>query len=138
MSQYLSALWSTHYAAIQHILRYLKGILFYDLFYFAQSPLIFRAFSNVDWVRDLIDRRSTTGYCFLLGSSLISWRNKKQTHVARSSIETKYCAFIDTKSELIWLRWLLKHLGVFTSSTTPLYYDNQSVIHITHNDVFHE
>ena len=25
-----------------------------------------------------------------------------------------------------------------TSSATPLYYDNQSAIHIAHNDVFHE
>ena len=41
-------------------------------------------------------------------------------------------------TELIWLRWLLKDLGVFTFSATSLYCDNQSVIHITHNDVFHE
>ena len=47
-------------------------------------------------------------------------------------------AFVDTTSELLWLRWLLKDLGVSTSSVTPLYCDNQNVIHITHNDVFHE
>ena len=58
--------------------------------------------------------------------------------MARSSTEVEYCAFADTTSELLWLRWLLKDLGVSTSSTTPLYCDNQSVIHITHNDVFHE
>ena len=29
-------------------------------------------------------------------------------------------------------------LGVSTSSATPFYYDNQNVIHIAHNDVFHE
>ena len=87
---------------------------------------------HADWVGDPTDRRSTTGYC------LISWRSKKQTHVARSNTEAKYRALADTTFELLWLRWLLKDLGVFTSSTTPLYYDNQSVIHITHNDVFHE
>ena len=29
-------------------------------------------------------------------------------------------------------------LGVSTSSAPPLYFDNQSAIHIAHNDVFHE
>ena len=97
-----------------------------------------RAFSDADWAGNPTDRRSTTGYCFLLGSSLISWRSKKQTFVARSSTEAEYRALADTTFELLWLRWLLKDLGVSTSSATPLYCDNQSAIHIAHNDVFHE
>ena len=124
VSQYLSAPRSTHYVAVLRILRYLKGTLFHGLFYLAQFSLVLRAFSDVDWVGDSIDRRSTTGYCFLLGSSLISWRSKKQTHMACSSIEAEYHALIDTTSELLWLRWLLKDLGVSTSSATPLYCDN--------------
>ena len=35
VSQYLSALLSTHYAAVLHILRYLKGTLFHGLLYSA-------------------------------------------------------------------------------------------------------
>ena len=128
----------THYAAVLRILRYLKGTLFHGLFYFVQSPLILRAFSDADWAGDPTDRRSTIGYCFLLGSSLISWRTKKQTHVARSSTEAEYRALADTTSELLWLRWLLKDLGVSTSSATLLYCDNQNAIHIAHNDVFNE
>ena len=58
--------------------------------------------------------------------------------MAHSSTEVEYRALTDTTSELLWLQWLLKDLGVFTSSATPLYCDNQSVIRITHNDVFHE
>ena len=72
VSQYLSAPRSTHYTAVLRILRYLKGILFHGIFYSAQSPLILRAFSDADWAGDPTDCRSTTGYCFLLGSSLIS------------------------------------------------------------------
>ena len=58
--------------------------------------------------------------------------------MARSSTEAKYRALTDTTSELLWLQWLLKDIGVSTSSATSLYCDNQSAIHITHNDVFHE
>ena len=120
------------------ILRYLKNTLFHGLFFSAQSPLVLSVFSDVDWARDPTDHRSTTGYCFLLNSSLISWQSKKQTPVARFSTKAKYRALVDTTSELIWLRWLLKDLGVSTSSATPLYYDNQSTIHIAHSDFFHE
>ena len=58
--------------------------------------------------------------------------------MARCSTEVEYHAFVDITSELLWLRWLLKDLSVSTSSATPLYCDNQSAIHIAHNDVFHE
>ena len=138
MRQYLPSPRSTHYAAILHILQYLKGTLFHGLFYSTQFPLILRAFFDANWAEDPTDRRSTTGYCFLLGSSLISWWSKKQTHVVCSSTEAEYRAFANTTSELFWLRWLFKDLGVSTFFATPLYCDNQSSIHIAHNDVFHE
>ena len=73
VSQYLSAPRSTQHAAVLRILRYLKGTLFHGIFYSTQSPLILRAFYDADWVEDPTDRRSTTSYCFLLSSSLISW-----------------------------------------------------------------
>ena len=101
VSEYLSAPRSTHYAAVLCIIRYLKGTLFHNLFYLAQFPLALRAFSDADWTGDPTDRRSTTGYCFLLGSSLISWQSKKQTFVAHSSTEAEYRALADTTSKLL-------------------------------------
>ena len=62
VSQYVFAPRSTHYVTVLRILQYLKGTLFHGLFYFAQSPLILRAFSDADWVGNPTDRRSTTSH----------------------------------------------------------------------------
>ncbi|KAL6327287.1 hypothetical protein AAG906_018585 [Vitis piasezkii] len=110
----LSAPRSTHYLLFTH--SSIRRYPFHGLFYSARSPLVLRAFSDADWAGDPTDRRSTT----VIASSL------------------RISCPCDTTSELLWLRWLLKDLGVSTSSVTPLYCDNQSAIHIAHNDVFHE
>ncbi|XP_065616453.1 uncharacterized mitochondrial protein AtMg00810-like [Quercus suber] len=72
VSQYLSAPRLTHYIAVLCILRYLNGTLFHGFFYFAYSSLVLCAFFYANWTGDPTDRRSTTSYCFLLSSSLIS------------------------------------------------------------------
>jgi hypothetical protein len=96
VSQFMSAPCSTHYAAVLRILRYIKGTLFHSLHFSAQSSLKLRAYANADWAGDPTDHRFTTGYCFLLGSSLISWRSKKQSVVARSNTE------VDLLSVILW------------------------------------
>ncbi|XP_057972819.1 uncharacterized mitochondrial protein AtMg00810-like [Malania oleifera] len=138
VSQFMSTPRSIHYAALLRILRYAKGTLFHELHFSSHSFLTLQVYSDVDWARDPFDHRSTTGFLFLLGDSLISWRSKKQTVVARSSTKAKYRALGDTTSELLWLHWLLQDMGVPQPSGTPLYCDNHSVVQITHNDVFHE
>uniref|UniRef100_A0A2N9HR29 Integrase catalytic domain-containing protein n=1 Tax=Fagus sylvatica TaxID=28930 RepID=A0A2N9HR29_FAGSY len=138
VSQFMAAPRSLHYAAVLRILRYLKGTLFHGLHFSSQSSLTLQAYSDADWAGDPTDRRSTTGYCFLLGDSLISWRSKKQSVVTRSSTEAEYRALADTTAELIWLRWLLQDLGIDCSTAVPIHCDNRSAIQIAHNDVFHE
>ena len=134
----MAALRSPYYAAVLSILRYLKGTIFDGLHFSSYSSLTLQAYSDADWAGDPIDRRSTIGYCFLLGDSLISWRSKKQKVVARSSTEAEYRAPTATIAELIWLRWLLQDLGVDCFTATKLHCDNRSAIQIAHNDVFHE
>ena len=138
VSQFMASPCSDHYAAVLRILRYLKGTMFHGLHFSSKSSLTLKGYSDADWDGDLTDRRSTTGYYFFLGDSLISWRSKKQSLTARSSTEAEYRALADTTQELIWLRWLLADMGAPQSDPTPLWCDNRSAIQIAHNDVFHE
>ncbi|XP_028086957.1 uncharacterized protein LOC114287713 [Camellia sinensis] len=77
VSQYMSAPHTPHYDALLHIFRYLKGTLFHGLHYSSLSSLKPHAYSDVDWAGNPTNRRSTTGFCFFLGDSLISLRSKK-------------------------------------------------------------
>ena len=102
VSQLIVALISPHYAIVLRILRYLKGTIFECLHFSSHSSLTLQAYSDADWASDPTYRQSTTGYCFLLGNHLISWRSKKQTVVTRSSTEAEYRALAATIPKLIW------------------------------------
>uniref|UniRef100_A0A2N9FVG4 CCHC-type domain-containing protein n=1 Tax=Fagus sylvatica TaxID=28930 RepID=A0A2N9FVG4_FAGSY len=138
VSQFLSALHFTHYAAVIHILRYIKGTMFHGLHFSAHSTLDLCAYSDADWAGDPTDHHSTTGFCFFLGDSLISWCSKKQNIVSHSRTEAEYHALADITSELLALRWLLEDMGLTHSSPIVIHCDNHNAIQITHNDVFHE
>jgi hypothetical protein len=74
-----------------------------------------------------------------VGENLVIWKSKKQTSVARSSAETEYRAIADATNEIVWLHLLLLELGhKQTNEPTTLYCDNQAVVYIALNHVFHE
>ncbi|GKC85714.1 putative ribonuclease H-like domain-containing protein [Tanacetum coccineum] len=55
-------------------------------------PFDLEVFSDSDYARASLDRKSTIGGCQFLGKRLISWQCKKQTVVANSATEAKYVA----------------------------------------------
>lgn len=58
--------------------------------------------------------------------------------VSRSSTEAKYQVMTTTTSEIIWMRWLLKELGVEQKHFYHSFCDNQVARHIANNPVFQE
>ncbi|GKE33856.1 hypothetical protein Tco_1453178 [Tanacetum coccineum] len=71
--------------AVKRIFRYLKGHPKLGLWYPRDYPFKLMAYTDSDYARSSLDRKSTTGGCQFLRSRLISWQCKKQTVVATST-----------------------------------------------------
>ncbi|CAM8888782.1 unnamed protein product [Rhodiola kirilowii] len=138
LSQYMQNPTEEHWRAATRLLRYVKGAPAQGILFSAQSSLDLRTFCDADRATCPITRKSITGHCVLLGSSIISWKTKKQPVVSRSSTESEYRAMAVVCCELVWLARLLGDLGVEVPRPIPLYCDNKAAIHIAHNPVFHE
>jgi hypothetical protein len=91
-----------------------------------------------NWAGSTIDRKSTSRCCFILGSCMISWYNRKQRSVALSSAEIEYMASSQASCEAIWLRKILVDLFDTKLDPTTIYRDNQSCIKLSENPVFHD
>jgi len=84
-----------------------------------------------------MDRKSTSGYCFTLGSVMVSWCNRKQSSMALSTAEAEYIALIVAVPEAVWLRKLLTDLFDHEMDPTIIHCDNQSYVNLSENPVFH-
>jgi hypothetical protein len=73
---------SSHRTAIQRIFRYLKHTPEFCIWYSASSSLDLVGFSYADFASCRIDRKSTSGTCHFLKSSLVCWSACKQSSVA--------------------------------------------------------
>ncbi|XP_074288561.1 uncharacterized protein LOC141613715 [Silene latifolia] len=101
LSQFLSQPRVPHFQAALHLIRYLKGTINLGLFYPSSADLNITSYCDADWGTCVYTGRSLTGYCIFLGSSLISWKTKKQATVSKSSAESEYRSMSQTSSELV-------------------------------------
>ena len=95
-------------------------------------------YTDSDWVGSTVDRKSTSGCCFSLGSGMISWYSRKQTSVALSTAESEYIAACGASKEAVWLRKLLACLFDQELDVIVIHCDNQSCIKMSENPVDHD
>ncbi|MCO5583584.1 hypothetical protein L7F22_037497 [Adiantum nelumboides] len=76
-----------------------------------------------NWAGCFDTRVSTSGFCFMLGSSYISWLTKKQPNVTTSSREAEYKAVFTATIECVWLRRLMADLDVGQVTANTIYID---------------
>jgi hypothetical protein len=110
--QFLHAPTTVHWMAVKRILRYVHFTLKLGLVISPDKSTLVSAFSDVDWVGCVDDRRSTSGFAVYLGQNQELWSARKQVTVSRSSTEVEYKTLANATAEIIWIQAVLSELGV--------------------------
>jgi hypothetical protein len=114
----------------------LKGITDYGITFVRQkSDLLVVGYVDADYARDLDDRRSTTGYVFILTGGPICWKSMIQSMITMSTTEAKYMAAAEAVKEALWLTRLVKELGI-QQGEVSLHCDSQRAIYLVKNQVY--
>jgi hypothetical protein len=96
-----------HLIAAKHVMRYLKGTIDYGLRYVLDREISLEGYTDSDWDGSVVDRKSTSGCCFSLGSTMISWFSRKKTSVALGIAEAEYIATCLASNKAVWIWKLL-------------------------------
>jgi hypothetical protein len=100
LSQYMLEPRSVHWIGAKHVLRYIAGLVDYGLDYVRGDGVRLIGYTDSDW-KDVQLRKSPSGCCFGLGSTMVFWFSEKQRSVALSSAEAEYMVASQASCEAI-------------------------------------
>jgi type IV secretory pathway component VirB8 len=76
LSQFSSDPSETHLKSAKYVLRYVKDTVNFSITY-KNTDLNPVGFSDADWAVNLSDKKSTSGYIFLITGGAVTWSSKK-------------------------------------------------------------
>ena len=112
-------------------------ILEFGLYYKKNENFELRAYTDVDWARNIDDRKNTSGGEFFLGKRLVAWTSKKQNCTSQSIVEAEYVVVAVNCTNIVWIKHLLKGMKEEITEPVTLYCDNTSAINISKNPLMH-
>ena len=77
LGQFMFEIKHIHWIDAKHLLRYLRGTVTYGLKYTSSSGVMLLGYADSDWDGSAVDQKSTSGYCFNMGSTMIYWSSTK-------------------------------------------------------------
>ena len=102
LSRYTSNPSVEHCKSIKRVLQYLRYTRNYG-FHYARYPAVIEGYSDANWISDIKNSKSTSGFLFTLGGGTISWKSSKQTVISRSTMESQFVALAKSGEEAEWL-----------------------------------
>jgi hypothetical protein len=133
-THFQASLRTSHRQVVKRIFRYLHHTPDFGLWYSVSSSLALHGFSDAYFAGCRLDRKSTSGTCQFLGSSLVSWSSRIQSSVAQSTTEAEYVVTASCCSQLIWITYTISDFGE-EYTHVPLQCDSTSAISVAKNPV---
>jgi len=137
ISKFMERPTELHQQVVKRVLRYIKGTTELGIFYKRGEEEKLVAYLDSDYAGDSEDRKSTSGYAFLLSSGVVAWSLRKQPVVTLSTNEAEFIAVASCACQSIWMRRILEKLGLEQSKCTDIFCDNSSTIKLSKNHVMH-
>ena len=145
LSKFMSNPGATHWAGLNHLIKYFKGSADKGLVYdFENAP------EGVDGLHGYTDAsyadcpdssRSTLGYAFFYGRAPISWYSKLHSFVTTSTNHSEYAALALGAKEAKWLAELFDDIDpqpIKAHRPVPIFGDSSGVIALVFNPVDHQ
>ncbi|KAL5493039.1 hypothetical protein ACEPAI_4487 [Sanghuangporus weigelae] len=136
LARYMHKPGRVHWVAARRVLQYLKGTKDLGLIYRFDGSEIPIAYSDSNWAGDLSDRKSTTGFLFMLKGGPVAWKSRKQSVVAKSTAEAEYIALSACAQEGIWFRNFFSEINHTFQQPLLIYIDNQPALQMIKNPVY--
>lgn len=137
LSQFNHSYTKVHWGLAKRVLRYLIGTQDVGIMY-SKSANQIKGYVDADWGSNLLDRKSYTGFVFLLSNGAISWKAQKQRTVALSSTEAEYIGITEAVKEAVYWSNFMNEIGLQELEHLMVYNDNQGAKLLVENPVFHQ
>ena len=120
----------------KRVLRYLKKTAHYKLAFNDHDKPTgndIQVYVDSSHADDADTRRSRCGYLIYFGKSLISWKTMLQKRRALSTAEAEYRATTIACKEILWIRRLLREVGIRQTKPSRMFEDNKACIKMIEN-----
>ena len=103
--------------------------------HYQRFPAVLEGFCDADWNTLSDDSKATSGYIFNIAGGAVSWKSKKQTILAQSTMESELIALASASEEARWLRNLLSEIPLWDKPIPPIliYCDSTAAIGRAYN-----
>jgi len=134
---------TTHMQCVKHLLRYIKGTINRKLVIYrpgltsispSSSQIV--AYADADLGGDPDDSKSTSGYVIYVDGILITWKSKKQSITAQSTMHAELIATASAKRVVDWLTDFLTECSSSSFAAPIIFNDNQACVTVLSNGNF--